>query len=68
MARACKLCSNPGFFVKQFSCYCLIALDYFFLYFHFYGFTVVLLKGMGGSFLLSKDEPLTSNIDGVMAL
>jgi len=26
------------------------------------------LKGMGESFLLSKDEPLTSNIDGVMAL
>ena len=28
----------------------------------------MLLKGMGESFLLSKDEPLTPNIDGVMAL
>ena len=26
------------------------------------------LKGMGESFLLSEDEPLTPNIDGVMAL
>ena len=29
---------------------------------------VFLLKGMGETFLLSKDEPLTPNIDGVMAL
>ena len=28
----------------------------------------MLLKGMGESFILSKDEPLTPNIDGVMAL
>ena len=28
----------------------------------------MLSKGMGKSFLLSKDEPLTSNIDGVVAL
>ena len=28
----------------------------------------MLLKSMGGSFLLSEDEPLTPNIDGVMAL
>ena len=28
----------------------------------------MLLKGMGESFLLSEDEPLTSNIDGVMTL
>ena len=28
----------------------------------------MLLKGMGEAFLLSKDEPLTPNIDGVMAL
>ena len=28
----------------------------------------MLLKSMGESFLLSKDEPLTPNIDGVMAL
>ena len=39
-----------------------------FLYFHFYVLPVVLLKGMGEGFLLSKDEPLTPNIDGVMAL
>jgi len=26
------------------------------------------LKGMGERFLLSKDEPLTPDIDGVMAL
>ena len=26
----------------------------------------MLLKGMGENFLLSKDEPLTPNIDGVM--
>ena len=26
----------------------------------------MLLKGMGGRFLLSEDEPLTPNIDGVM--
>ena len=38
------------------------------MYFHFYVLTVVLLKGMGETFLLSKDEPLTPNIDGVMAL
>ena len=34
-----------------------------FYFFHFYVLTVVLLKGMGESFLLSKDEPLTPNID-----
>ena len=28
----------------------------------------MLLKGMGERFLLSKDEPLTANINGVMAL
>jgi len=28
----------------------------------------MLLKGMGESFILSEDEPLTPNIDGVMAL
>ena len=39
-----------------------------FLYFQFYVLAVLLLKGMGDSFLLSKDEPLTPNIDGVMAL
>ena len=40
----------------------------FFCIFIFYVLTVVLLKGMGESFLLSEDEPLTPNIDGVMAL
>ena len=28
----------------------------------------MLLEGMGESFILSEDEPLTPNIDGVMAL
>ena len=28
----------------------------------------MVLKGMGERFLLSKDEPLTPDIDGVMAL
>ena len=28
----------------------------------------MLLKGVGERFLLSKDEPLTLDIDGVMAL
>ena len=28
----------------------------------------MLLKGMGESFILSEDKPLTPNIDGVMAL
>ena len=32
------------------------------------GLIGMLLKSMGESFLLSKDEPLTPNIDGVMAL
>ena len=46
-----------------------VALDYFsFLYFHFYVLIVVLLEGMGESFLQSEGEPLTPNIDGVMAL
>ena len=40
----------------------------FFLYFLYYVLTVVLLKDMDESFLLSKDEPITPNIDGVMAL
>ena len=28
----------------------------------------MLLKGVGESFILSEDEPLTPNIDGVVAL
>ena len=31
-------------------------------YFHFYAWYGMLLKGMGESFLLSEDEPLTPNI------
>ena len=34
----------------------------------FYAWIGMLLKGMGESFLLSKDESLTLDIDGVMAL
>ena len=50
--------------------YYLFALDYvlFFCIFIFYVLTVVLLKGMGESFLLSEDEPINPNKDGVMAL
>ena len=36
--------------------------------FNFYVLTVGLSDGMGESFLLSKDGPLTPNIDGVVAL
>ena len=39
-----------------------------FFYFHFYALFGVLLKSMGESFLLSDDEPLTPNIDGVKVL
>ena len=41
---------------------CLGWTKLMFFYFHF------LCKSMGESFLLSEDEPLTLNIDGVMAL
>ena len=34
----------------------------------FYVLIVVLLKGMDETFLLSEDEHITPNIDGVMAL
>ena len=48
--------------------YCLFALNkIIFFLFSFFMFGM-LLKGMGESFLLSEDEPLTPNIDGVMAL
>ena len=40
----------------------------FFCIFIFYVLTVFLLKGMGESFLLFKDEPISPNIDEVMAL
>ena len=39
-----------------------------FFCFHFYARVCMLSKDMGESFLLSKDEPLTPNIDGVMPL
>ena len=39
-----------------------------FCIFVFYVLTVLLLKGMGECFILSKDEPLTPSIDVVMAL
>ena len=56
------------------SCYpyqhtvCLGSTYYFFPIFIFYALFGMLSKGMGESFLLSKYEPLTPNIDGVMAL
>ena len=42
--------------------------EHFFFYFNFYAWFGMLLKGVGESFILSEDEPLTPNIDGVMAL
>ena len=41
---------------------------YIFCIFIFYAWFGMLLKGMGESFILFEDEPLTPNIDGVMAL
>ena len=35
---------------------------------NFYVLTVVLLKDMDESFLLSEDEPITPNINGVVAI
>ena len=40
----------------------------FFHVFIFCAYFGMLLKGMGESFILSEDEPLTPNIDGVVAL
>ena len=48
--------------------YCLPSTTLLFFYFHFYACFGVLLKGMVENCLRSNDEPLTSNIDGVMAL
>ena len=49
--------------------YCLFGADkIIFSIFIFYSWFGMLLKGVGESFLMFKDEPLTPNIDGVMAL
>ena len=48
--------------------YCLFALNNIFPIFIFYAWFGMLLKGMVQSSLLSKDEPLISNIDKVMAV
>ena len=49
--------------------YCLFGVNKnIFFYFHFYAWFGVSLKSMGESFLLSQDEPLTPNKDGVMTL
>ena len=47
---------------------CLGSRDSVFLCFHFYVLIGILLKGIIGSCLLSKDELLTPDIDGVMVL
>ena len=57
---------------KIFSCgiYCIVCLVWtklFFSIFIFYALFGMLLKGMGESFLLPEDEPLTPNINGVVA-
>ena len=55
--------------VVQIELYCLFGVNKFiFSSFVFYALYVMLLKGMGESFLLFDDEPLTPNIDGVIAL
>ena len=46
---------------------CLGSTNIFF-YFQFYAQFGISLRGVGKSFLLSKDELLTPNIDGVMVL
>ena len=49
--------------------YCLFGVKkYIYFLFSFLPDFGMLSKGMGESFLLSEDEPLTPNIDGVMAL
>jgi len=47
--------------------YSLFGVKIFF-YFRFYDSFGMLLKGVGERFLLSKYEPLTPDINGVMAL
>ena len=60
-----NFCFLDTFFVG--STVCLWSTNIFFC-FHFYDWFSMLLKGMGESFLLSEDGPLTPNIDGVMGL
>merc|ERR1711966_548823 len=47
---------------------CSGSRNIYFSFFIFYVLFGMLLKGMGERFLLFKDEPLTPDIDGVMAL
>ena len=47
---------------------CLGSTNNFFPIFICYAYFDMLLKGMGESFILSEDEPLSPDIDGVMAL
>ena len=62
----------PGFCVvsNAHRLYCLFGVKkyIFFSVFIFYACFGMLSKGIGESFILSEDEPLTPNIDGVMAL
>ena len=62
VSRLCKGGDNVGN-----DTVCLGSTNIFF-YFHFYARFGMLSKGMGESFILSEDEPLTPNIDGVMTL
>ena len=50
--------------------YCLFGVKKYicFSIFIFHALFGMLLKGVGERFLLSNDEPLTPDIDGVMAL
>ena len=70
-----QLCTFPGLLMHfglelDVACPLLLSVcpGLFFCIFTFYVLTVVLLKCMGENFLLSEDEPLTPNIDGVMSL
>ena len=65
VAERCPCCLWPS----SFATYCLFgAKKIFFSIFNFYAWFGMSLKGMGEIFILSEDEPLTPNIDGVMAL
>ena len=50
------------------STYCLFVVKIFFVFLYVYDTSGVYLKGVAESSVLSKDEPLTPNIDEVMAV
>ena len=69
--RRAEIASGVGEIIGQLNfklIYCLFGVNYFFSIFIFYAWFGMLSQGIGESFILSEDEPLTPNIDGVMAL